>query len=89
MRMKSALFKLTKAARHAHYFESAIRDAGYSSSPYADIFGDIADAIYELLGEHTETFDDSVTCATLLSFSITNEQCAEYLFSAYKIGLDE
>ena len=89
MRIKSALLKLTKAARDAHYMDSAMETAGYSSNPYADIYGNIADAVYELLGEHTDTFDESVTCATLLSFAITNEQCAEYLFSAFKLGLDE
>ena len=89
MSTKSAFRNLTKAARNAHYFSESMRTAGYPSSPFADIYGQIADAIFDLLGEETETFDDSVTCASLLSFAITDDQCAEYLHRAYRKNLEE
>lgn len=88
MEIRSVFLKLTKAARTAHYLDDAMQTAGYPSSPYADIFGHIADAIYTLLDEHTDTFDESITYASVLSFVNSDEQCAEFLYRAYKKDMD-
>lgn len=79
--MKEALVLLITAWRKAMHLDSTLISAGYSETPYFDIAARIADSIYLMLGEKTDTFGESVTCHVLSDLSLTDEQAAE-VFSA-------
>ena len=52
--IRDALVRMVKAERQAYRLWDAINAAGYDDSSYFDIAGNIGDAIYCLIGEHTE-----------------------------------
>ena len=84
---KEAMVRLVRAGRKANELDESLMDLGYTSTPYSDIYGDIADAIYFMLGEKTETLDQSITYQAITDDSLTDGQCAEKLLSAYTSSL--
>ena len=81
MNMKNVFADLVNAANMAQMMDSAMKSAGYDENPYFDIYGNIADAIYTLLGEHTNTFEESVTFKVLNSTHLSVDDAAEILKS--------
>ena len=73
---------LVKAWRKANELNSAIENLGYFNTPYFEIAGDIAESIYYMLDEKTQTFDESVT-SQILNGKRTDEECAEMLLAEY------
>ena len=59
--MKEALLHLIRASEIARKMDATMNSLGYSNNPYADIFGELADWIYYLLGEKKEYFEESAT----------------------------
>lgn len=82
--MEKVLMNMLKAARQAYSTDKALRDAGYKDTPYWEIYGYISDAIYNLLGEDTETFEQSITYAVLHSDTFNDHQRAMVLAYNYK-----
>jgi hypothetical protein len=77
---KEAMKHLVRAHRIAMDIDKIFRSLGYSETPYDDIAGYVADGIYFLLGEHTDTFDKSVTFSVLNNKEKTEEEkCASLL----------
>ncbi len=76
---KEAMKCLVKAHRIAKDTDEKLREIGYGETLYDDIAGHIADGIYFMLGEHTETFDQSVTFSTLSSEKTDEEKTASLL----------
>lgn len=81
--MKEALAKLVKAARTAKRADDALRNVGYTDTPYFDIYGDIVDGIYAMLGEKTNTLEESVTYTALSNPDMADDECADALVAKY------
>ena len=79
---RDVMTRLVRAGRKANRIDEMLLGLGYGSTPYASIYGDITDAIYEMLGENTETFHESLTFQVMMDDSLTDEQCADKLLAA-------
>ena len=79
MDTKTVLTHLIKAGRDALHMEQSLKKLGYAETPYYDLYGEISEAIYCILGENSDTFDQSATYAAIHDYFMTDEQCAEYL----------
>ena len=76
---EKAMRCLVNAYRNASNLDDGLINLGFTTTPCFDIAGDIADAIYYMLGENTETFDESVTAQTLWNAELSNDQCGNIL----------
>ena len=80
--------KLIAAWQKAKTVDDCMSDLGFESTPLFEIAGQIADAIYYMLGEKTNTFDESVTATNLtrvdeaVDFSVSD--CADVFLSEYQ-----
>lgn len=79
----SALFRLVRTARACLKADEAIRGLGQSDSVFWKFFGDIADAVFFLLEEKTEQFDQSVSWNLLNDMSLSEEKCTRKLMAEY------
>ena len=82
--IRDALLRFTNAAMLAKKIDAALTEHGYGETPYAEIFGEISEGIYALIGEHTGKFADSVTYAMLNAPLLNNERRASCLAHAYQ-----
>ena len=80
--MKEMLLKMVEAAVKAKELNDTMEDLGYPENPYWDMYTLIADAIYTMAGENTDTFDESNTYAALNDPDMTNEQRVSFILSA-------
>lgn len=76
--IRQTLTRLIRAAGRAKFMDEGLLNLGYSVNPYSEILGDIEDAIYFLIGEQVDPFENSVT-----SIAIN----AEGLSEASRIGI--
>lgn len=83
MDMEKIFANLVSAALHAKTMDEAMQKLGYDKNPYFTIYGEIADAIYGLLREHTDTFNESITATALSSPNLSGGDIARILFHAY------
>lgn len=74
-----ALAKFVEAGRIARMVDEAMHDVGYNDTPYFHIYGKISDAIYELLHENTETFEQSLTYKIMHASEMSFHQLTEIL----------
>ena len=77
------MIRLVRTARGCLKADEAMRGLGQDNSVFFGIYGDVADAIYYLINEQTETFDISVTWKTITDSSLSNEQCTRRLMKEY------
>jgi len=82
--IKDALLRMARAGKMALELDEKMADCGFGSSPFGLLYGEISDAIYHLIGEHTETFNDSVTYTVLHAPFLYDERRAEMLYGVYK-----
>lgn len=82
MNAQKTLDKMITVARTALTLARAMQDLGYDNSPYWDLYGNTADAIYFFIGESTPTFDVSVTYHALTDDDMTQEQRLDCLLRA-------
>ena len=80
-RNREALLRIYHAAKKAKEYSDLF--AGYST-PYTEIYEEIADAMYYLLGENTETFDLSTTYFVLNNKYLDEETAVGMLISLYE-----
>ena len=59
--LKTVLRKMLDVVVLAKQKDDELTKTGFSYTPLFDLYGGAADAIYYLIGEHTKTFDESVT----------------------------
>lgn len=85
--MTNAFKKLLSSAEKAKHMDTELCRIGYSSNTYADIFDNIADAIYNMLGENTKTFESSFTYVLLNTNAITIDAKAKLLTERFKKNL--
>ena len=81
--VKDALFREVDVCREMLKLHDAMASCGYPENPFWDNFSTASDAIYKLIGEHTETFEESVTYLVLTAPYLTNERRAEMLYAEY------
>ncbi len=65
--VRKALDRMLKVADHAKTLDSSMVLCGYSNTPYLTLYGDAADAIIALIGEHPDVLEDSVTYNAIMS----------------------
>ena len=82
--IRAALLRDVKAARELLKASNAMEACGYDNNPFFDNYATIADGIYYLIGEHTDTFEESVTYTALTAPILTDERRVELLLSVYR-----
>jgi hypothetical protein len=80
----SILTRLVRIASKALNLSRAFDNAGYSHNPYFDIYGEIAETIYDLLGEETDEYTKSMTYRVLTSELFTDSQRVEILTNVFR-----
>lgn len=82
--MKDAFLRMVRAARKIDKLGDAYLKADVDNgNVLMDAYGDIADAIYCIVGEHTEDFESSVTYTALTAPILTDERRALILLAEY------
>ena len=81
MNTKSVLTHLIRAGRDALHLEKTLTEIGYVETPYFNLYGEITDAIYGILDEHTDTIEESKAYAAIHDPFTPDEICAEELAS--------
>lgn len=79
--IRDALLRMYRSARLARKLAKAMDDY---DTPYHEIYGDLADAIYYLIGEHIEPFSESVTHCVLSSDILLEERAVSILYYIFK-----
>ena len=85
MNTKSVLTHLIRAGRDALHLEKTLTEIGYKETPYFNLYGDITDAIYGILDEHTDTIEESMAYAAIHDPFTPDEICADELASLVNI----
>ena len=83
MDVKIILDHLVSAGRKAYKLDRKMHDIGYDHNPYFEIYGEIADAVYNILGERC-IFEESATAMAFANQHISDAQCADGLFTVYQ-----
>ena len=82
--IRDALLRDVDVCREMLKLHDAMASCGYPENPFWDNFSTAADGIYKLIGEHTETFEESITNLALTAPYLTNERRVEMLMAEYK-----
>ena len=82
--IRDALLRMVRTAMFLKKMSEAYTILGLDNNPHHEAFGDLCDAIYYLVGEHTEEFDKSVTWIAVNAPFLTEERRTEMLMSAYE-----
>lgn len=82
--IKDALLRMVTAAMNTKRLQEAFVDAGLKDNMVFGVYSDIADAIYHLIGEETETFESSVTSIALETPLLNTNRRVEILMAEYR-----
>ena len=82
--IRDALLRMIRTAMFLKKMAEAYTTLGLDDNPHHNAYGDMCDAIYYLVGEHTEEFDKSVTWIAVNAPFLTEERRAEMLMAAYE-----
>ena len=82
--IRDALLRMVRVARKAYKVWDTINAVGYDMPIYFDIAGDVADAIYRLIGERTEMFTLSTTYKALRDEKLSDEKATAILMQVYR-----
>ena len=80
---KEAMRNLVSAYREAKDIDNGLEKLGFHATPCFNIAGRIADAIYAILGEDTQSFDESITAVTLENTDLSPIECADVFVLEY------
>ena len=81
--VKDALLRMVRSYRMVGELLDAYVKIGMVSETLQDAQGEIAEAVYQLLGEHTEEITESVTWAVLIAPIMSDERKATILYSEW------
>ena len=85
MSVRESLTKMVNVATKVDLIVNAMRAAGFrSETPYDEILGEITDAVYCLLDEHTFDLDQSVTYYALFCDPGSTERKVDLLMAEYE-----
>ena len=82
--VRDALLRMVRAARDSKRLQEAFLDVGLKDNMIFNIYGNIAESIYKLIGEHTESIEESVTSLVLTTPLLTEDRRVEMLMAEYK-----
>lgn len=82
--VRDALLRMVRAATKAKAMQEKYLEIGMDDQPWFDIWGEVLDAIYFLIGEHTQTFEESVTYIVMTAPILTDERRVKMLYAEYK-----
>ena len=82
--IRDALLRMVRTAMFLKKMAEAYTVLGLNDNPHHEAFGDVCDAIYYIVGEHTEEFDKSVTWIAVNAPFLTEERRTEMLMSEYE-----
>lgn len=82
--IRDALLRMVRTAMFLRKMADAYTTLGLDDNPHRQAYGDQCDAIYYLIGEHTEEFDKSVTWIAVNAPFLTEERRTEMLMSEYE-----
>ena len=78
---RDAMIRFVRAWRISHAADKKFLEMGFVEGPFFDISGNIADAIYAMLGENTDLFEKSFTYKVLTDESLSLDQCADKILA--------
>ena len=81
--VKDALLRLVHAGLETKKMQEAYLTVGLDDNKLFDVYGSILDAIYNIVGEHTETFEESVTYISMTAPILTEERRWKMLVAEY------
>ena len=82
--VRNALRSMLKTAVFAKKKDDELTDIGFADTPMFEVYGYAADAIYYLIGEHTQSFDESVTYDVLNHPGLTPDEMFNILAEEYE-----
>ena len=82
--IEAALLREVEAGVELYKMHKAMKEIGVKDDPFWNGFVSVADGIYQLIGEKTETFEESITCLALTSPILTNSRRTGILMSVYR-----
>lgn len=81
--IRDAILRMVKAGLETKKLQEAYANAGLDDNALFQIFSEISSAIYDLIGEQTETFEESKTNTLMNAPCISVEKRAELLYNEY------
>lgn len=82
--IEDALLRMVKAGLETAEMQKNYLDVGLDDGPLFEIYGNILEGIYALIGEHTEEFSDSVTHLVMSVPYLTAERRAKMLMAEFR-----
>ena len=82
--MDKTLRSLIRAAEKARKMDAVLNQMGYSNNPYIDIFGDIVDAVYNLVREPKDDIEKSATWWVMNADVMPEEDKLSILLEIYR-----
>ena len=87
--IKAALQRDVEACRDLLKLHKVMEACDYKDNPFWNNYATVADGIYKLIGEHTDTFEESITHLALTTPYLTNERRVEMLMAEYRKNFPE
>jgi len=82
--ISKALAWIVRAASKAKKLDDGLIKHGYSTNPYGEIFECLSDAVYCLIGEQANRFEDSLTYIAFNADVLSEEHKISILLDEYK-----
>ena len=81
--IRDAISRMVKAGLQVKKLQESYVKTGLDDNALFEVWGDILEAIYHLIGEHTETFDESKTAIIMNAPCLSVELRSELLFNEF------
>ena len=81
MDVRDSLKRMVRVTLSAKQLHDAMNKLGYCYTPYFDIYAELIDAIYALIGEKTGTLEESVTYTALFSEGLSESERVDMLMT--------
>ena len=82
MKIDSVFLNLVDAGLMAKRMDKAMQDAGFDNNPYFEIYGCVAQAIIDILGEKKD-YEKTIACYALSDAFHNRTDRVQYLVEAY------
>ena len=82
--MEKLLLCLVEIGMKMDQLDEDLRALGYGDTPYWDLSCKVSDALYNFLGEHTGTYQESVTYKALNEPGLTERERTKLLMDVYR-----
>ena len=86
--VRDALLRMVKSAKKLKRMADAFDAAGIGSETLFSCYGDVIDAIFHLIGEKTDTYENSWTCLVMNTGSLSDDRAVALLMNAYRKNVE-